>query len=299
MPNRRPRTSCVHPPFRSPPLAWSRRDVRRSLYWRSKTQTPHGGIHRGRPSGHRSPPGTRTQGVLGRSRQVGSVPEVTAIERTQRGSKHFASLRSASCSKPRATRQEPLKKVQGVGRRSGRSSTRCNAMPASLPQPASPTARKMGREVFHSRRSAGARCATSRARGRGSAAQTSSSSNNLFLLGKCPSLNSAMGWKADIRSSRLNDADTSKANFRSRYDGAARMPPNPASAREAEWQRMCKGFDRGPGSHGVPSGDLSYAVVASESPLRSSAPEPEDNSSIWSIWSTSSSRRRPPAAAAV
>ena len=54
-----------------------------------------------------------TQGVLGRSRQVGSVPEVTAIERTQRGSKHFASLRSASCSKPRATRQEPLKKVQG------------------------------------------------------------------------------------------------------------------------------------------------------------------------------------------
>ena len=57
-----------------------------------------------------------TQGVLGRSRQVGSVPEVTAIERTQRGSKHFASLRSASCSKPRATRQEPLKKVQGGSR---------------------------------------------------------------------------------------------------------------------------------------------------------------------------------------
>ncbi len=54
-----------------------------------------------------------TQGVLGCSRQVGSVPEVTAIERTPRGSKHFASLRSASCSKPRATGQEPLKKVQG------------------------------------------------------------------------------------------------------------------------------------------------------------------------------------------
>ncbi len=54
-----------------------------------------------------------TQGVLGRSRQVGSVPEVTAIERTPRGLKHFASLRSASCSKPRATGQEPLKRYRG------------------------------------------------------------------------------------------------------------------------------------------------------------------------------------------
>ena len=40
-------------------------------------------------------------------------------------------------------------------------------------------------------------------------------------------------------------------------------------------------------------------ICASASPLRSSAPEPEDDSSIWSIRSTSSSRRRPPAAAAV
>ena len=39
-------------------------------------------------------------------------------------------------------------------------------------------------------------------------------------------------------------------------------------------------------------------ICASESPLRSSAPGLEDNSSIWSIWSTSSSRRRPPAEAA-
>ena len=50
--------------------------------------------------------------------------------------------------------------------------------------------------------------------------------------------------KAVIRSSRLSNADASKANFRSRCHGAARMPTNPASAREAVWQRMCKGFDR-------------------------------------------------------
>ena len=110
MPNRRPRTSCVHPPFRNPPLARSRRDVRRSLYWRSKTRTPHGASTAAARGGTGPPQVFETQGVLGRSRQVGSVPEVTAIERTPRGSKHFASLRSASCSKPRATGQEPLKR---------------------------------------------------------------------------------------------------------------------------------------------------------------------------------------------
>jgi hypothetical protein len=78
-PNRRPRTSCVHPPFQSPRLARSRRDVRHSLYWRSVlalegADSPRG-IHRGRPSGHRCPQVFETPGVLGRSRRVGSVQD--------------------------------------------------------------------------------------------------------------------------------------------------------------------------------------------------------------------------------
>ena len=72
MPNRRPRTSCVHPPFRNPPLARSRRDVRRSLYWRSKTRTPLGASTAAARRGTGPPRCSRhREGVLGWSRQVG------------------------------------------------------------------------------------------------------------------------------------------------------------------------------------------------------------------------------------
>src|SRR4051812_7697355 len=42
MPSRRPRTSCARPSSRRPPCCRSRRDADRSLYWRSRAQTPPG-----------------------------------------------------------------------------------------------------------------------------------------------------------------------------------------------------------------------------------------------------------------
>jgi hypothetical protein len=63
----------------------------------------------GRSAGNMLPP----------SRRLASSPSRSGISCTRRKATpgrvpRFVSLRSTSCSKPRATRQEPLKKVQGV-----------------------------------------------------------------------------------------------------------------------------------------------------------------------------------------
>jgi hypothetical protein len=80
----------------------SRRNLRRSLYWRSESKAR---VRRGLPTGHRLRPirqGARPhqavapQGFIGCSRRIGSVPEVTLICGAGRTPFRYASLRAAS-----------------------------------------------------------------------------------------------------------------------------------------------------------------------------------------------------------
>src|SRR5215212_4467104 len=81
-PSRRPRTRCARPPSCRPPCCRSRRDVDRSLYGRSRAQTPHGAFTAATRRGTCPPQVLEAQGAVGCSRQVGPIR--TAYDRSIR-----------------------------------------------------------------------------------------------------------------------------------------------------------------------------------------------------------------------
>ena len=110
-----PSSFINHP--RSPLKRTSRRNLRRSLYWRSESGLR---VRRGLPTGHRSRPirrGTRppqvigSQGAIGCSRRIGSVSEeYAALDRRPRVTLRSATLHFA---RPAACIPKPHEKGTG------------------------------------------------------------------------------------------------------------------------------------------------------------------------------------------